>query len=101
VRGRGGGIRLGMDATEIRIGDIFRMLEADSPVAECFADVDNTCPLAVACRLKSAITVAVNAFYASLNELTLKDLIEDNRSLEQILCLDLDFNCEGQQAAVA
>jgi len=28
-------------------------------------------------------------------------LIEDNRSLEQILCLDLDFNCEGQQAAVA
>jgi len=101
VRGRGGGIRLGMDATEIRIGDIFRMLEADSPVAECFADVDNTCPLAIACRLKSAITVAVNAFYASLNELTLKDLIEDNRSLEQILCLDLDFNCEGQQAAVA
>lgn len=101
VRGRGGGIRLGMDPSEIKIGQIFRMLEADSPVAECFADVDNTCPLTAACRLKSAISMAVDAFYEKLNELTLHDLIEDNRSLEQILCLDLDMACQGKGPELA
>ena len=101
VRGRGGGIRLGRPADEIKIGQIFRMLEADSPVAECFADVDNTCPLTAACRLKTAISMAVDAFYGKLDELTLKDLIEDNTSLEQILCLDLDVGCSAGQKQVA
>jgi len=97
VRGRGGGIRLGMDPSDIKIGQIFRLLESDPPVAECFADVDNTCPLSSACRLKSAIGLAVDAFYEKLDELTLQDLIEDNRSLEQILCLDLEVACAGQK----
>lgn len=101
VRGRGGGIRLGMDPMAIRIGDIFRILEADTPIAECFADVDNTCPLTSACRLKSAITLAVNAFYEKLNELTLKDLIDDNKSLEVILCMDLDLGCGGREVEPA
>ncbi|MDP7149851.1 MAG: Rrf2 family transcriptional regulator [Paracoccaceae bacterium] len=101
VRGRGGGIRLGRPASDIKIGQIFRMLEADSPVAECFADVDNTCPLTSACRLKAAISMAVDAFYAKLDELTLHDLIEDNRSLEQILCLDLDLSCAAETRQVA
>ena len=96
VRGRGGGIRLGKSASEIKIGQIFRLLEADSPVAECFADVDNTCPLSAACRLKSAIGLAVEAFYEKLDELTLLDLIEDNQSLEQILCLDMNVACASQ-----
>lgn len=97
VRGRGGGIRLGKDAADIKIGQIFRLLEADTPVAECFADVDNTCPLSSACRLKEAIGQAVDAFYEKLDELTLQDLIEDNQSLEQILCLDMDVACANQK----
>ncbi|EAQ23181.1 rrf2 family protein [Roseovarius sp. 217] len=43
-RGRTGGVRLGRPMTEITVGDVFRQLEQNTPVAECFADVDNTCP---------------------------------------------------------
>ena len=93
VRGRGGGIRLGRIAADIRIGDVFRLMESKTPVSECFADVDNTCPLISACRLKSAISAAIAAFYGKLDEISLQEFIEDNTSLEQILCLDLQGAC--------
>ena len=41
-RGRNGGLELGRPAGDIVIGDIFRALEQPVPLAECFADVDNT-----------------------------------------------------------
>ncbi len=93
VRGRGGGIRLGRVAAEIRIGDVFRLMESKTAVSECFADVDNTCPLITACRLKVAIAAAVDAFYGKLDEITLHELIEDNSTLEQLLCIDLQSAC--------
>jgi len=93
VRGRGGGIRLGKDRKDIQIGDVFRLMEAKAAVSECFADVDNTCPLISACRLKSVITAAVEAFYAKLDEITLLELTKDNGGLAQILCLDLTTSC--------
>jgi Rrf2 family nitric oxide-sensitive transcriptional repressor len=93
VRGRGGGIRLGQKPEDIQIGKVFRLMEAKATVSECFADVDNTCPLVSACRLKSAITAAVEAFYTTLDDITLQDLIEDNAGLEQILCLDMPTAC--------
>ena len=52
TRGRGGGLTLARAPGQISIGEVFRLLEADVPVAECFADVDNTCPLTDACRLE-------------------------------------------------
>ena len=36
VRGRGGGIMLGKPAKDIRIGQVFRLLEAKEMVSECF-----------------------------------------------------------------
>ncbi|MCT4555005.1 MAG: Rrf2 family transcriptional regulator [Pelagimonas sp.] len=84
-RGRNGGLELGRPATDIRIGDIFRALEAPVPLAECFADVDNTCPLTDACRLRTALTDAANAFYATLDPITLDALICDNAPLLDIL----------------
>ena len=57
-RGRNGGIQLGRSTREIQIGEVFRELESSVPIAECFADVDNTCPLVDACRLKLAIAGA-------------------------------------------
>ena len=84
-RGRNGGLSLGRPATEIRIGDIFRALEAPVPLAECFADVDNTCPLTEACRLRTALTDAANAFYATLDPITLDALVCRNHALLDIL----------------
>ena len=66
-------------------GDVFRALEAPVPLAECFADVDNTCPLTDACRLRIALTDAASAFYATLDPITLDALVCDNAPLMDIL----------------
>nr|WP_264187530.1 Rrf2 family transcriptional regulator [Salipiger thiooxidans] len=84
-RGRNGGLELGRPADQIRIGDVFRALEAPVPLAECFADVDNTCPLTNACRLKIALTDAASAFYATLDPISLDTLVCDNAPLMDIL----------------
>lgn len=84
-RGRNGGLTLGRPASEVVIGDVFRALEAPVPLAECFADVDNTCPLTGACRLRDALAQAAQAFYATLDPITLEDLVCDNADLMTIL----------------
>lgn len=84
-RGRNGGLELARPANQIRIGDVFRVLEAPVPLAECFADVDNTCPLTDACRLRVALTDAASAFYATLDPITLDALVCDNEPLINIL----------------
>ena len=86
-RGRNGGMMLGRPASDIVIGDIFRALEAPVPLAECFADVDNTCPLTDACRLKEAIAAALDAFYSHMETITLDTLICDNHALETMLAM--------------
>ncbi|CUH49294.1 RrF2 family transcriptional regulator [Ruegeria atlantica] len=84
-RGRNGGMVLARSAEQIRIGSVFRDVEGDLPLAECFADADNTCPLTDACRLRMALQDAAEVFYASLDEITLDALICDNDPLLQIL----------------
>ena len=84
-RGRNGGIRLARSPEEIIIGDVFRQFESEVPLAECFADADNTCPLVEACRLRIAIGDAAEAFYAHLDEITLDALVCDNAPLQAIM----------------
>lgn len=84
-RGRNGGIRLAREMAQIVIGDVFRTLEADAPLTECFADVDNTCPLIGACRLRHAIADAAEAFYARLDTITLDSLVCNNPALFELL----------------
>ncbi|MEX0318789.1 MAG: Rrf2 family transcriptional regulator [Ruegeria sp.] len=84
-RGRNGGMCLAKSAEQIRIGEVFRHVEGGLPLAECFADADNTCPLTEACRLRVALQDAAQAFYASLDEITLDALVCDNASLLRIL----------------
>ncbi|MDQ2093667.1 RrF2 family transcriptional regulator [Rhodalgimonas zhirmunskyi] len=84
-RGRNGGIELKKPAGDVVIGDIFRALESHVPLTECFADVDNTCPLIDACRLRMAIQDAAEAFYAHLDGVTLDALCCDNDPLYAIM----------------
>ena len=84
-RGRNGGLELGMPSEKIVIGEVFRALESHVPLTECFADVDNTCPLIDACRLRLAIQDAAEAFYAHLDQVTLATLVCDNDPLKAIM----------------
>jgi Rrf2 family nitric oxide-sensitive transcriptional repressor len=83
-RGRTGGVTLGRPMAEISVGDVFRKLEESVPVAECFADIDNTCPLKAGCRLRAALSDAVEAFYRRLDDVTLDALVCDNDALVSI-----------------
>lgn len=80
-RGRAGGIMLGRPTEEITIGAVFRHLEGETALAECFADVDNTCPLVDACRLRAAMAAAAEKFYAHLDTISLDELVCDNFDL--------------------
>ncbi|MCV6593576.1 MAG: Rrf2 family transcriptional regulator [Silicimonas sp.] len=87
LRGRAGGIRLAKPASGISIGEVFRLFETEIPFAECFDEERNTCPLASACRLRSYITRALEAFYHEMDMVTLEDLVRGNCGLEALLAL--------------
>lgn len=88
IRGRHGGVILALPPEEISVGRVFRELEACVPFAECMAGDANTCPISSCCRLREAIDQALVAFYQSLDKVTLKDLVDGNRALEDTLLLD-------------
>lgn len=83
-RGRRGGIRLARPMQQIVIGDVFRQFETGVPLAECFADVDNTCPLVDACRLRLALAEAAEVFLSHLDGITLDSLVCGNAALLSI-----------------
>jgi len=87
LRGRAGGLRLGLSPRDISIGKVFRIFESGVPFAECFAGDENTCPLVATCRLRGFIKRAVEAFYHELDMVTLDDLVRGNCGLEAIMKL--------------
>ncbi|ATG49698.1 RrF2 family transcriptional regulator [Celeribacter ethanolicus] len=87
TRGRAGGIVLARAPDQISLGEVMRHFEAGVPFAECFADGANTCPLQAVCRLRVALTAALEAFYGVLDEMTLQDLVADNAGLDALLSL--------------
>ena len=97
-RGRSGGITLGRAADQIVIGDVFRNLESHMPLAECFADVDNTCPLVEACRLRLALADAAEAFFSHLDQITLDAMVCDNTALFSLFD---PKGCTERRAALA
>lgn len=87
IRGRNGGLVLARPAGRIGVGAVARAFEAGTSEEECFAAGRAFCPLAVACRLRAALARAVAAFYASLDEITVADLVDDNPALANVLTL--------------
>jgi Rrf2 family transcriptional regulator, nitric oxide-sensitive transcriptional repressor len=87
LRGRAGGLQLGLKPRDISIGKVFRIFESSVPFAECFAGEQNTCPLTAECRLRGFIFRAVEAFYHELDMIMLDDLVAGNCGLESILKL--------------
>jgi Rrf2 family transcriptional regulator, nitric oxide-sensitive transcriptional repressor len=72
-RGRGGGLTLTVAGRSASIGALVRQLEGPGEVVEC--EGSTPCPLRSACRLRSALRQAEEAFYASLDPLTVGDLV--------------------------
>ncbi|MFF3691341.1 nitric oxide-sensing transcriptional repressor NsrR [Streptomyces sp. NPDC002187] len=72
-RGRGGGLALTGPGRETSVGRLVRELEGEGEVVTC--EGDTPCPLRGACRLRRALRDAQEAFYATLDPLTVADLV--------------------------
>lgn len=88
VRGRFGGIQLARPANSISIGEVMRDFEACLPFTECFEDDADECPIKAGCRLRDCFSEALEAFYASLDRVTVADLTDDNAKIREILKLE-------------
>ena len=90
VRGRAGGFKLRLAPDEISVGKVFRMFEGQVPLAECFDRQTNTCPLSPCCRLNSSLSRALEAFFQTLDPVSLADLVRENAGLHRILEMTAD-----------
>lgn len=81
-RGKNGGIRLGMPAEMINLGDVVRKLEP-LQLVNC-----EECAITPACRLKAALNSAMEQFLSELDNYTLADIVRNNDNLYKILITD-------------
>nr|WP_255520441.1 Rrf2 family transcriptional regulator [Corynebacterium marambiense] len=76
VRGRSGGVLLVETAPTLSVGLLLRELEPATPVIDCSAP--SPCPyLEGDCLLRHRLAAATEAFYRSLDDLRVADLIAD------------------------
>ncbi|WP_030904598.1 RrF2 family transcriptional regulator [Streptomyces sp. NRRL F-5126] len=73
-RGRGGGLVLTAAGRETTVGAVARAFEGSGDLAECTGG-DVPCPLNSACRLRGALLAAQEEFYASLDRVSLMDIV--------------------------
>ncbi len=84
VRGKGGGLELGMAPDQIVVGTVVRATEGEAAVAECF-EGSGRCSITPVCRLRGILGDAVAAFYQVLDGYTLADLTRNRAQLARIL----------------
>ncbi|MEV5841598.1 Rrf2 family transcriptional regulator [Streptomyces sp. NPDC051985] len=76
-RGRGGGLTLTGKGRTASVGALVRRFEGDGDVVDCDGTATNAtpCPLSSACRLRGALRRAQEAFFASLDPVTVADMV--------------------------
>ncbi|SES79693.1 transcriptional regulator, BadM/Rrf2 family [Nitrosomonas europaea] len=84
LRGKNGGIRLAHAPEKINIGEVIRHTETSMDIVECFSN-QNSCIIGCSCVLRTAISEALSAFMAVLDDYTLADLIAPRRQLSRKL----------------
>ncbi len=75
IRGRGGGMRLLVNADDISLGTVIRATETDFAMVECFDGGMKQCRLSQHCKLKGALQNATQSYLSVLDSITLADLV--------------------------
>ena len=75
LKGRNGGIKLGMDHKDINLGKLLEITEDNLDILECFSIENNTCSLNNCCKLKPIINDALESFKLELSKYTLDDIL--------------------------
>ena len=93
-RGRGGGLLLTDEGRRVSVGAIVRELEGSGDLASC--EGDPPCPLRSACRLRGALREAREAFYASLDAVTVASLADAPEREPLVLLQESPFDGEQE-----
>ncbi len=84
VRGKNGGMRLGMASETVTVGAVVRAMEEDLAVLGCLGRED-FCRIQGACVLKGVLGEATRAFLAVLDNYSLSDLMAPRVNLAGML----------------
>ncbi len=87
LRGRGGGMRLAKNPSEISIGRVLRRTEAGTGLVECMRPGASDCLLASVCGLAPILATANEAFFQTLDKRMLSDALPRKRILRKTLGL--------------
>jgi len=76
-RGRNGGVRLGLEPNEIIIGSVIKLMETNISMVVCMKPgaTVTCCPLLPKCKLVNVLQQAQAAFFDTLNQKTLADIL--------------------------
>lgn len=89
LRGKGGGLRLGVPAGKIRLGDVVREVEGGFQLVPCMdRSQPGACVIAPGCVLKRVLGDALGAFLDVLDRYTLEDLLGPEGRLDALLGLE-------------
>lgn len=84
-RGRGGGISLAENPSQVSLSEVVRKVEGSLALVECFDPKTNTCVIAPVCGLKKILHEAQGAFFAVLGKYSLADLLKNPAALRALL----------------
>lgn len=88
VRGKGGGLELGMTPELIGVGAVVRLTEGEALPAECFSAEGGHCAITPICKLRDVLGEAVEAFYEVLDRYTLADLTHNRQAIARMLFIE-------------
>jgi Rrf2 family transcriptional regulator, nitric oxide-sensitive transcriptional repressor len=75
MKGRSGGLKLGLEPKDINLGEVLKLTEDNLNIAECF-NKNETCPFITGgCRLKGIMKNSLNKFVEEFSKYTLQDLL--------------------------
>lgn len=83
-RGRGGGLTLAHDPSEINVGSVVRAMEEVGQFVECSPGSTNHCIVTPVCGLSHMLADAVEAFLAHLDQFTLSDVMAKKKRFADI-----------------
>jgi Rrf2 family nitric oxide-sensitive transcriptional repressor len=87
TRGRGGGLRLAVNPSQITIGSVVRQMEPDFAIAECLSSDPTRCALVGLCGSQKIFAEALGAWFEVLDRHTLADAIARSEGLQDFLAL--------------
>lgn len=74
IKGRNGGLKLGLTPDKINLGEVLKLTEENLNLVECM-NSRNACPLIGDCKLKGAISNSLGAFIKEMSNYTLEDIL--------------------------